>query len=540
MGSSGINGTFLRRFRRACTVLVPVLLLCAGTNAQGQSYQAGLAAVDDGDMEQAVRIWQDLIDSDAVDRSSAEYALALLYETGRALPWDEARAAELYAASGLPQALTNLGLMYAEGRGVGFDPAKAAELWQQAADVGHSFAQFNLGLAYYGGNGVPKSAVRALELIYEAGEGGLPEAQWAVCQFYERGVGVPVDLDEAMAWCALAAEQGQLQAVDAVQRLSAQKRTPEQQVPAAKPVDIGEDDPDNVDLSAEVPPTLVDSDPANEFLTQAPAATESRAPVQAQTQQQQSRQAQTQAQQAEAPTAPPAPVEANTPIGPEEAASSATRDALILLGSEFDEFADLLSPPDPAKAVEDFSSGGVDQLLSDDSDAIAALIESAGPVQPNLPDLQIDEQERAGENLLASTEPQRSSLSLQEMVDGTRVPAPDALPPLPINRPNLTYAIPPIVDGPVFAVWLGTGKDADEARGIYDRVMQVAPDVLGLMEVAYQNDTLTREETGFPRDTSVVRLLFGPLPGQAYAWQICNLLKMKQGSTFCYPVEVED
>ena len=99
MGSSGINGTFLRRFRRACTVLVPVLLLCAGTNAQGQSYQAGLAAVDDGDMEQAVRIWQDLIDSDAVDRSSAEYALALLYETGRALPWDEARAAEPYAAS---------------------------------------------------------------------------------------------------------------------------------------------------------------------------------------------------------------------------------------------------------------------------------------------------------------------------------------------------------------------------------------------------------------------------------------------------------
>ena len=79
------------------------------------------------------------------------------------------RAAELYASSGLPEALTNLALMYAEGRGVDYDPARAAALWQAAAEQGHAFASFNLGLAYYNGQGVEQNAQRALELIYDAG-----------------------------------------------------------------------------------------------------------------------------------------------------------------------------------------------------------------------------------------------------------------------------------------------------------------------------------------------------------------------------------
>jgi hypothetical protein len=59
------------------------------------------------------------------------------------------------------------------------------------------------------------------------------------------------------------------------------------------------------------------------------------------------------------------------------------------------------------------------------------------------------------------------------------------------------------------------------------------------MQAAFQNDVLRVEQTGFGQDTSVVRLLFGPLPGKDYAWQICNLLKSKRSSTFCFPVEVE-
>jgi len=126
------------------------------------------------------------------------------------------------------------------------------------------------------------------------------------------------------------------------------------------------------------------------------------------------------------------------------------------------------------------------------------------------------------------------------LVDGELTAAEDPnAPPMPSNRPVLTYAIPPVVEGPIYAVWLGTGDSPEEAREIYDDVMRIAPDILGIMEAAYQNDSLPLEQTGLSEDLDVVRLLFGPLPGQDYAWQICNLLKLKQKSTFCYPVEVE-
>ncbi len=184
--------------------------------AVAQDYQAGLDAVDDGDLSSAVTIWRELIATNSEDRPQAEYALALLHETGQGVGWDELRAAELYASSGLPEAITNLALMYAEGRGVNYDPTRAAALWQSAADQGHAFASFNLGLAYYNGQGVEQNALRALELIFEAGAGGLPEAQWAVCQFFEKGVGVEINFDEAALWCQRAAIAGHVQAAEAL------------------------------------------------------------------------------------------------------------------------------------------------------------------------------------------------------------------------------------------------------------------------------------------------------------------------------------
>ena len=176
--------------------------------AASQSYEAGLDAVDAGDLPAAVAIWRELIAADSDERPQAEYAMALLYETGQGVEWNELRAAELYASSGLPEALTNLALMYAEGRGVDYDPTRAAALWQAAAEQGHAFASFNLGLAYYNGQGVEQNAQRALELICDAGLGGLPEAQWPVCQFSENGVGVEVDVKEAVLWCQRAAAAG--------------------------------------------------------------------------------------------------------------------------------------------------------------------------------------------------------------------------------------------------------------------------------------------------------------------------------------------
>lgn len=494
------------------------LTLVASASAQTtlRDYQAGLAAVDAGDVAAAVEIWQGLITADAADRPQAEYALALLYETGRAVAWDEARAASLYEASGLPEALTNLGLMYAEGRGVDYDPARAAELWQEAADQGHSFASFNLGLAYYGGNGVPKNAVRALELIYDAGEGGLAEAQWAVCQFYERGVGVAVDYGVAAQWCARAAEQGHLQAIQAVQRLAT--ATP----PTDNPDDVDLSEPAPVSEVAAVPEAEPQPDPAPSSAgVDGPAAADP-----------------TMEFATELPTTPvETVVEAdsardNTPPTP--------LDPLLLLGSEFDEFADLLAPVDEhtiPNLTEPRPSAGE---LSEAADAIAALIDSAAAPQPDLP--AVNGAAEAG-LLRVHSEERGARISLQELIDGTELAADSdpatTLPPLPNNRPALTYAIPPIVEGPVYAVWLGSGETADEAEALYADAVRAAPDVLSLMEAAYQNDRLPADLTGASSDQEIVRLLLGPLPGEGYAWQICNLLKQKRGSTFCLPVEVE-
>ena len=86
------RGVMHARLMALSAVLV---LLIGGAGAGAQSYTSGLDAVEDGRVEEAVAIWQGLIDADAPDRAQAEYALALLYETGRAVPWDEARAATL-------------------------------------------------------------------------------------------------------------------------------------------------------------------------------------------------------------------------------------------------------------------------------------------------------------------------------------------------------------------------------------------------------------------------------------------------------------
>ena len=139
--------------------------------------------------------------------------------------------------------------------------------------------------------------------------------------------------------------------------------------------------------------------------------------------------------------------------------------------------------------------------------------------------MDIEEQPDPGLALQEEADTRGVPLSLQEMVDGTLASEPaivEEVPPLPSNRPIITYEIPAVIDGPVYAVWLGTGKDAEEASAIYDQVMDAAPDILGIMQAAFQNDVLRVEQTGFGQDTSVVRLLFGPLPGKDYAWQICN------------------
>ena len=51
--------------------------------------------------------------------------------------------------------------MYANGQNLPQDDAQAVTCYRQAAEQGHSVAQFNLGASYFTGRGVPQDYVEA-------------------------------------------------------------------------------------------------------------------------------------------------------------------------------------------------------------------------------------------------------------------------------------------------------------------------------------------------------------------------------------------
>lgn len=67
-----------------------------------------------------------------------------------------------------------IGYMYEKGRGIPQDDAKAAEWYDRAAALGNPFAQNNLGVLYKYGRGVPKDLVQSYKWFDLAASGYLP------------------------------------------------------------------------------------------------------------------------------------------------------------------------------------------------------------------------------------------------------------------------------------------------------------------------------------------------------------------------------
>src|SRR5580704_3722378 len=60
------------------------------------------------------------------------------------------------AEKGSSNAQTFLGVLYEQGKGLKKDPAKAIEWYRRAAEQGNSAAQFNIGILYETGSGVAR------------------------------------------------------------------------------------------------------------------------------------------------------------------------------------------------------------------------------------------------------------------------------------------------------------------------------------------------------------------------------------------------
>ena len=88
----------------------------------------------------------------------AEYFLGKLYERGKGVTQDYAKAADYLrqaADQGYAPAQTDLGALYAQGLGVKLDDQQAAAWYRKAADNGDPLAQYAMGLFYSEARGVP-------------------------------------------------------------------------------------------------------------------------------------------------------------------------------------------------------------------------------------------------------------------------------------------------------------------------------------------------------------------------------------------------
>jgi len=125
------------------------------------------------------------------------------------------------AEQGHAGAQSNLGVMYKNGQGVKRDHAEAVRWFRKAAEQGQAKAHYNLGVMYANGQGVKQDYAEAVRWLRKAAEQGDAHAQYNLGVMYENGQGVKRDHAEAVRWYRKAAEQGVVNAVSALNRLSA-------------------------------------------------------------------------------------------------------------------------------------------------------------------------------------------------------------------------------------------------------------------------------------------------------------------------------
>jgi TPR repeat protein len=111
----------------------------------------------------------------------AQYALAVIYDTGTGVPIDYQQGLKwfrLSAEGGYAPAQAKLGLMYLYGWAVRPDAARAASLYEAAARQGELRAQAQIATMYALGWGVPKDPVKAYVWTAIAAKAGDAQSEW--------------------------------------------------------------------------------------------------------------------------------------------------------------------------------------------------------------------------------------------------------------------------------------------------------------------------------------------------------------------------
>ncbi len=152
----------------------------------GKIYQFGRRGIPK-DLKKA-RMWYEMAAAKGANEAMAQ--LNVIYQqsgdanTKAAMADENVEWLELGVKQGNAEAALNLGKMAETGRGVPQNYKRAAELYQIAADEGLVQAQAALGKLYANGDGVPQDNEKAVFWLTKAAEQGYVEAQRKLAQVY--------------------------------------------------------------------------------------------------------------------------------------------------------------------------------------------------------------------------------------------------------------------------------------------------------------------------------------------------------------------
>ncbi len=147
----------------------------------------------------------------APSRSIANEDAAALYARGNALGQAGNYAAAIVlirqaAEKGHTQAEFALGSMFSNGQGVAMSKEQARIWYERAAAKGHPVALYNLGLYYDRGIGVKADRIRAVDYYKRGAKAGDGRAAFNAAQLLMTGDGVPKDEKEGMSYMLMASK----------------------------------------------------------------------------------------------------------------------------------------------------------------------------------------------------------------------------------------------------------------------------------------------------------------------------------------------
>jgi TPR repeat protein len=211
----------------ATRLSVSALFLCltASPLILAADLDAGVDAYLAGDYESAMKILYPLAkatDEDTAGDFIAQYFVGEMYYYGQGVPENFHEAIKWYrlsAAQNDPDAQYSIGYMYDTGKGVIESQEEAKQWYMLAASQEHAQAQVGLANILLEHSSSDHDVTEALAWLRNAASLNNTYAQFRLGQLYESGDLVNIDLNEAIRWYQYAVAQGDLDSLQAINRI---------------------------------------------------------------------------------------------------------------------------------------------------------------------------------------------------------------------------------------------------------------------------------------------------------------------------------